>query len=120
MANPILSREEREHLFRPLFAEIVAMITEAADGDDDRLWALRRKIAKELVYLERSRPGDRSRLKKAMRAKQGGLCALCGQELPEKGAELDRRVAKLGYIESNVRLVHHECHISDQAAKGYA
>lgn len=120
MPNPMLSREDREHLFRPLFAEIVAMITEAADGDEDRLWALRRKIAKELVYIERSRPGDRAKLKKLMRSKQNGLCALCGLHLPEKGSELDRFVAKLGYVESNVRLVHHECHIKDQAAKGYA
>ena len=120
MANPTLSKEDREHLFRPLFAEIVAMIIEASDGDEDRLWALRRKIAKELVYLERSKPSDRARLKKAMRAKQEGLCGLCGLALPESGAELDRFVAKLGYVESNVRLVHHECHAKDQAAKGYA
>ena len=120
MGNPILSREDREHLFKPLFAEIVAMIVEAADGDEDRLWALRRKVAKELNYLERSRPGDRSKLKKLMRANQAGLCAICREPLPEKGAELDRFVAKLGYVESNVRLVHHDCHIKDQEAKGYA
>jgi hypothetical protein len=43
MTNPVLSKEDRDHLFKPLFAEIVSMITEAADGDEDRLWALRRK-----------------------------------------------------------------------------
>jgi hypothetical protein len=120
MANPILTRADREHLFRPLFAEIVNMIVEAANCDEDLLWALRRKIAKELVYLERSRPADRTRLKKLVRAKQEGLCARCSQPLPERGAELDRFVAKLGYVESNVRLIHHECHVKDQEEKGYA
>ena len=116
----MLSRSDREYLFKPLFEEIVRMIVEAADGDEDRLWALRRKIAKELNYIERSRPSDRTRLKKLMRAKQKNLCALCGELLPEKGAELDRFVAKLGYVESNVRLVHHDCHIKDQESKRYA
>ena len=120
MTNPMLSESDREHLFKPLFEEIVRMIIEAADGDEDRLWALRRKIAKELNYLERSRPADRTKLKKLMRLKQEDKCALCGDPLPEKGAELDRFVAKLGYVESNVRLVHHDCHISDQASKRYA
>lgn len=120
MPNPMLSKEDREHLFKPLFEEIVSMIVEAADGDEDRLWALRRKIAKELNYLERSRPSDRTRLKKLMRAKQNGLCAICEEPLPDKGSELDRFVAKLGYVVSNVRLVHHECHIKDQELKRYA
>jgi hypothetical protein len=40
--------------------------------------------------------------------------------LPEKGAELDRFEAKLGYTAQNTRLVHHECHIEDQAKKKYA
>lgn len=119
MPNPTLSEDDRKHLFRPLFAEIVAMITKAAGGNEDRLWALRRKIAKELTYLERGRSRDRAKLKKLMRTRQNGLCGLCEQPLPEKGAELDRFVAKLGYVESNVRLVHHECHINDQAAKGF-
>jgi hypothetical protein len=42
------------------------------------------------------------------------------EELPQKGSELDRTEAFHGYVESNVRLVHHECHVSDQAKKGYA
>lgn len=120
MANPILSKEDREHLFRPLFAEFVAMIAEASGGDENRLRALRRKIAKELVYLERSKPGDRARLKKVMRSKQNGPCAPCGPPLPESGADLDRFVAKLGCVEANVRLMHHECHVKDQATKRYA
>ena len=36
------------------------------------------------------------------------------------GSELDRFEAYPGYVESNVRLVHHECPIQDQASKGYA
>lgn len=84
------------------------------------MWALRRKLAKELVYLERSTPMARRRLKELMFTKQRGLCAICQEILPEKGAELDRTQAYLGYVEANVRLVHHHCHVADQARKGYA
>lgn len=120
VTNPRLTKEQRDSLFRPLFASIVQQIETAAGSDEDVLWALRRKIAKELVYLERSPPAVRTKLKKLMRQKQEGLCAICGEPLPEKGAELDRTIAKLGYIESNVRLVHHHCHVQDQESKGYA
>jgi hypothetical protein len=52
--------------------------------------------------------------------KQAGLCALCGEQLPEKGSELDRTEAFHGYVEANVRLVHHHCHVNDQASKKFA
>ena len=84
------------------------------------MWALRRKLAKELIYIERSTPAVRNKLKALMWAKQSGICALCSQAMSQKGSELDRTEAYLGYVESNVRLVHHECHINDQAGKGYA
>ena len=84
------------------------------------MWALRRKLAKELVYLERSTPMARRKLKELMFKKQGGVCPMCQEQLPEKGAELDRTEAYLGYTEANVRLVHHHCHVADQASKGYA
>lgn len=51
---------------------------------------------------------------------QKGICAICGKELPVKGAELDRTEAKKGYMDpDNVRLVHQECHRADQEKKGY-
>jgi hypothetical protein len=84
------------------------------------LWALRRKLAKELTYLERSTPMKRRILKAVMWAKQKGRCALCRKEMPLKNSELDRIDTILGYVETNVRLVHHECHIEDQARKRYA
>jgi len=40
--------------------------------------------------------------------------------MPQKDSELDRTEAYLGYVESNVRVIHHECHIKDQAGKAYA
>ena len=120
MANPQLTKEQREQLFAPFFEHVKTELYSLSGGDPRLMWALRRKLAKELVYIERSTPAARNKLKALMWAKQSGNCALCNQSMPQKGAELDRTEAYLGYIESNVRLVHHECHIEDQARKGYA
>jgi hypothetical protein len=83
---------------------------------------LRRKIAKTLIYQERGNPVHRRNLKRQKYAAQNGLCAICGQALPENGhyAELDRLKAREGYTSENTRLVHHQCHIADQQEKGYA
>ena len=107
-------------MFAPLFQLVKAELHTLSGGDARLMWALRRKLAKELVYLERSTPAARNKLKALMWAKQSGICALCSEPMPQKSSELDRTAAYLGYIESNVRLVHHECHIKDQAGKGYA
>ncbi len=120
MANPRLTKAQRIDLFKPLFDRIVSDIQALSDGDPNLMWALRRKIAKELVYLERSTPAARNKLKLHMWLKQSGLCAFCNQLMEQKGSELDRLEALHGYIESNVRLVHHECHIKDQASKNYS
>ena len=119
MANPRLTKEQRDGLFAPLFARLKADLVALSAGDDRVLWALRRKLTKELMHLERNTPAARNKLKALMWAKQHGACAICAQPMPQKGSELDRFDAFLGYVESNVRLVHHECHISDQASKGY-
>ena len=118
--NPQLSKEQRTQLFAPLFERVKAELLALSGGDARLMWALRRKLAKELVYIERKGPAARSKLKVLMWAKQNGNCALCHQPMPLKGSELDRSEAYLGYEESNVRLVHHDCHIKDQAGKGYA
>jgi hypothetical protein len=120
MANPRLTKEQRTELFAPLFERVKAELHALSDGDARLMWALRRKLAKELVYIERSTPAARNKLKALMWVKQSGNCALCSQPMPQKGSELDRTEAYLGYVESNVRLVPHECHINDQAGKGYA
>lgn len=120
MPNPQLSKQQRIELFAPLFERVKAELHAISGGDARLMWALRRKLAKELGYLERSNPTTRTKLKAKMWKKQAGICALCREALELKGSELDRTEAYNGYIESNVRLVHHECHIKDQAQKGYA
>ena len=39
--------------------------------------------------------------------------------MEQKGSELDRGVARLGYTVEKTRLVHHECHVADHKAKGF-
>ncbi len=119
MANPRLTNEQRTKLFAPLFDRVKADLLALSGGDPRLLWALRRKLAKELVYIERNTPSARSKLKVLMWGRQNGICELCSQPMLQKGSELDRFEAYLGYVESNVRLVHHECHIKDQAGKDY-
>lgn len=120
MANPQLTKEQREKLFAPLFERVKSELEKLSNGDERLKWALRRKLAKELVYLERSTPAVRNKLKSLMWSKQNGLCDICGKAIQVKGSELDRFEAYHGYVESNVRLLCHECHIKDQASKGYA
>jgi hypothetical protein len=120
MANPLLSKSQRELLFTPLFEQTKAELHKLANGDEKVLWALRRKLAKELTYLERDTPAKRTRLKKIKRKDQNNICPVCNKQLPEKNAELDRFDAFLGYTLRNTRLVHHECHINVQKEKKYA
>jgi len=120
MANPQLTKQQREDLFAPLFKKTKEELDRLSSGDADLMFALRRKLSKELMYLERGVPIIRVKLKAQKRKEQNGLCAVCMKALPEKGAELDRFEAKLGYTAQNTRLVHHECHIEDQTKKKYA
>lgn len=120
MANPRLTQEEREELFAPLLEKVKIQLDVSSGGDLRVLWAMRRKLAKELMYLERSTPAIRSKLKKLKWEAQKGFCAICQTSLAQKNSELDRVEAYLGYTERNTQLVHHECHVNDQAKKGYA
>jgi hypothetical protein len=120
MANPQLTKQQREEIFTPLFRKITEELDRLSSGDPDLLFALRRKLAKELIYKERGVPMVRVRLKAQKMKEQNGLCAICGKPLPDKGSELDRSVAKLGYTPENTRLVHHDCHIEDQIRKKYS
>lgn len=120
MPNPQLSPQQREQLFAPLFAYVRQELDRLAGGDPKLLWALRRKLAKELVYLERGKPSQRKRLKDRKYVEQVAFCAICGDILPFKDIDLDRKEAFLGYTAENTRLVHRKCHREEQAKKKYA
>lgn len=95
-------------------------IARVAGDDKSLLWALRRKVYKELVYDERSKPMARRMLKFKLFARQKGLCAGCTRELPEKYSILDRREAMKGYTEENCKLLCSECDQKAQAKRKYA
>jgi len=120
MSNPRLTSEQRAKLFTPLFLETKKKLDRLSKGDPDVLFALRRKLSKELMYLERGTPALRNKLKAFKRNQQKGLCADCRKPLPKSHTELDRKEAREGYTAKNTRLVHHKCHIISQRKKGYA
>lgn len=120
MPNRRLTDAERESHFMPLIATVRSLLLEAAAGDPNLHWALRRKLAKELVYDERSKPMDRKILKRKKRAEQQGLCAGCKTALPDRGAVLDRFEAMLGYTASNTQLLCLSCDVEKQRRLGYS
>ena len=101
MSNPRLTPEQRTTLFLPLFEMIRKEMEKVSGGDLKVLWALRRKIAKELGYLEKGKPADRRNLQDQKYLDQNGLCAICGEQLPQRGGELDRKEAFSGYTSEN-------------------
>src|SRR5215472_13895888 len=116
MPNRNLNADELGHA-NSLLAEIRERLDALAGGDRLLLFAYRRKIAKELQYDERGKPGARGKLKALKWGLQDRRCAECGEELPLKYSELDRKVASDGYTEENTELVHAACHQKRQAAK---
>lgn len=119
MPNRQLTKDELQ-LVRAMLDSIRGQISNLASGDPELLFAIRRKIAKELGYDERGKPMERKALKSAKRAVQGGLCAICQEPLPDKYAVLDRLEAMPGYTLENTRLICQECDTKNQAAKGYS
>jgi hypothetical protein len=119
LPNKNLTSEELQRA-NELLADIRERLTKLATGDPLLLFAYRRKIAKELSYDERGKPGARKQLKAMKWGLQGRKCAHCGEEMLLKNSELDRKNAADGYTEENTELVHHDCHQKRQAAKGYA
>ena len=107
-------------LFQPLFERIKADLEQLSSDDKKLLWALRRKLTKELGYLERGHPTVRRKLKIMKWREQNGICPICNEILPEKNTELDRFEAFEGYTPENTRLLHHDCHIAEQAKKRYS
>ncbi len=122
MANRTLTSEELKTLFSPLLAEIRGKLRNLSNGNVELLFALRRKLAKELSYDERGKPMQRKLLKAAKYAEQSGKCANCGGKLEEMGknAVLDRKEAMLGYVAENVRLLCHSCDRKLQAERNYS
>jgi hypothetical protein len=118
MANRNLNPDElkQSHL---LLDDIRRKLEILADGDLQLLFAYRRKIYKELIYLERGKPMMRRKIKIQRYDLQHGKCAHCSENMEIQYSELDRRNAADGYAVENTELVHAKCHQARQAAKGY-
>ena len=117
--NRQLSSEEIETLFSPLLAQGRKRLITLSRGDTDLLWALRRKLFKELTYDERGKPMQRRKLKDLKRAEQDNKCPLCSKSLPIKYAVLDRIEAMKGYTPENTRLLCRECDTRVQQERNY-
>lgn len=119
MANRQLKDDELERA-NHLLNDIRERLEELAGGDQELLFAYRRKVYKELTYDERGKPMQRRKLKEQKRAEQDNLCAVCGASLPEKYVVLDRYRAVDGYTRENTRLIHQGCDAQEQESRGYA
>lgn len=121
MANRQLTPEELKTVFAPLLDEVRGKLKSLSGGDAGLLFALRRKLFKELSYDERGKPMRRKVLKAAKYAEQSGKCANCGCELEQMGrnAVLDRAEAIKGYVPENVRLLCHTCDRKLQAERNF-
>ena len=120
MPNRQLTREELDHIASPLLDQVRELLDAHSDGDSALLWALRRKLAKELIYDERGRPAHRVALKRRKRLEQRDLCATCSNPLPAKGSVLDRIEAMGGYTPENTRVLCPTCDAAIQHERGYA
>ena|SRR5215212_5578182 len=96
MPNRKLSSDEIQQA-KSLLDLVRQQLSELAGGDGELLFAHRRRLIVRLTHDERGTPAERNKLKALKRKEQGGLCPMCGEELPLKYAELDRRVASGGY-----------------------
>ncbi|MFZ1940172.1 MAG: hypothetical protein WBA18_02905 [Terracidiphilus sp.] len=119
MANRNLSSGELI-LAHSLLDEIRGKLSELAAGDPNLLFAYRRKVYKELIYLERGKPMARRKVKLQKFDQQNGKCAHCNSEMKIGYSELDRKNAVDGYTFENTELLHADCHRGRQAAKGYS
>lgn len=118
MSNRQLTADELARAHEVL-REIRARLDGLAGGDNELLFAYRRKVYKELIYDERSKPAHRNAVKLARWNLQGGKCAHCAKEMPLKYAHLDRIRAVDGYTVENTELIHGDCHHDRQALKRY-
>ena len=105
---------------RELLERVRAELNMLGNGNAKTLHHARRYLMKRLEFDERGTPADRNKLKLTLMAKQQGKCSSCGEPLPPRDSELDRKNLVLGYTEENCTLIHHQCHRKAQAAKNYA
>jgi hypothetical protein len=118
LPNPRLTSDQL--LVASTLIDEVRVKLRALTGDDTNYhWALRRKLAKELVYDERGKTGHRVKLKALKRKEQNEICPLCQQQLPEKYCVLDRAEAVKGYTMENTRLICQACDYKTQKERGY-
>jgi hypothetical protein len=113
-----LSDEDRAKAIAVL-ESIRSQIAEVAGDDRVRMFQVRRYILKRLEFDERGTPTQRRKLKDQKWKMQRGLCAVCQEKLPERGAELDRFRAIDGYTAGNTQLVCHSCHQKAEAERGF-
>jgi len=119
MPNRQLTLEELGRA-NDLLAEVRSRLEILAGGDKELLFAYRRKVFKELTYDERDKPAARRKLKDQKWKEQRGLCAICGEPLPEKYSILDRFNAVEGYTKENTQLICQACDIAKQESKRYS
>jgi len=113
-----LSDEDRAKAIAVL-ESIRSQIAEVAGDDRVRMFQVRRYILKRLEFDERGTPTQRRKLKDQKWKMQRGLCAVCQEKLPERGAELDRFRAIDGYTAGNTQLVCHSCHQKAEVERGF-
>jgi hypothetical protein len=118
MPNPRLNTEQLV-IANNLLDFVRRRLDELSLGDREFRFALNRKLAKELTYDERGKPGDRRKLKKQKREEQAGKCAKCSEDLPARGAVLDRFTAIERYTQQNTQLICERCAKAIQAERGY-
>jgi len=119
MFNRQLTAKELINIANPLIAKVREHLIVKSSGDPKLLWALRRKLFKELMYDERGKPMHRVVLKKKKIATQNNKCAYCGKKLPKKGCVLDRLEAMAGYTPENTRVLCPKCDVTLQSERGY-
>jgi hypothetical protein len=119
MPNRRLTATELEHA-RQLLDTIRSRLQQLAGDDRDLMFALRRKVYKELTYDERDKPMVRRRLKAQKRRQQNGACAICSRQLQETYCVLDRHNAVDGYTAENTRLICRECDEATQQSRRYS
>jgi 5-methylcytosine-specific restriction endonuclease McrA len=114
---PGLSEEHRAKAIA-ILAQVRSEMLAVTGEDRELLHQMRRYIAKRLEFDERGTPTQRRKLKDQVSKRQRGLCAVCREKLPERGAELDRFKAIDGYTVANTQLLCQACHRNVEAQRG--